>query len=257
MSGWLALLGSGAYLDTMNEVDHYLLAQLPTAQPRVVCVPTAAMPFGQRKFEHYARLGLEHFRKLGAHAEIAVINNRFAAYSPRWIELIRAADVIYFSGGHPLYLCQTLGGTPAWQAVLERWRSGATLAGSSAGAIMLAQPITLPALNFQLIPALGVLPDYCVWPHFDLRPVKHSLTWLKNLLLGREARALAIAENTALIGHIGEKWQVMGAGDVTVISADRTIRYASGSRWLMTASDERPQPFVSQPNLAGVDAGGQ
>ncbi len=257
MSGLLAFLGSGAYLDTMNEVDHWLLAQTPARQPRVVCVPTAAVPFGQRKLDHYSRLALDHFSRLPAQVAIAAIDNRFAAYNPRWIELIRSADVIYFSGGNPLYLCQTLANTPAWQAVCDRWHSGATLAGSSAGAMMLAQPITLPALNFQLIPSLGVLPDYCVWPHFDLRPVKRSLTWLKNLLLGRGARALAIDENTALIGRLGEKWQVMGAGGVTVISADRVVRHASGSRWLMTAPDERPQPFVSQPNLVGVDTGGQ
>jgi cyanophycinase len=240
MSGLMALLGSGAYLDTMNDVDQWLLAHSTVYKPRVVCVPTAAVPFGQRKLEHYARLGLEHFRKLGVQVEIAGIDNRFAAYNPRWLELIRAADVIYFSGGNPLHLCQTLGGTPAWQAVLERWCSGATLAGSSAGAIMLAQPFALPAINLQIIPALGLLPDYCVWPHFDLRLVKHGFTRLKNLLLGIDARALAIDENTALVGHIGEKWQVMGAGSVSLITSQQSIRYASSSGLILTMPEPRP-----------------
>jgi len=262
MSGLLALLGSGAYLDTMNDTDQWLLAQTTTARPhtppRVVCVPTAAVPFGQRKVARYARLGLEHFRKLGAQVELALIDNRFAAYNPRWIELIHAADVIYFSGGNPLFLCQTLANTPAWQAVQNRWHSGATLAGSSAGAIMLAQPFALPALNFQLIPALGLLPDYCVWPHFDLRPVKRGFTWLTNLLLGNEARALALDENTALVGRISEKWHVMGAGRVSLITAQSARTYATGSRLSLSVTpDEHLQPFIGQPNLIGVDASGQ
>jgi peptidase E len=88
MSGLIALLGSGAYLDMMTEVDRWLLAQTGRHQPRVVCVPTAAVPFGQRKLQHYSHLALDHFRRFGVPVEIAAITNRFEAYRPDQIELV-------------------------------------------------------------------------------------------------------------------------------------------------------------------------
>jgi len=97
---------------------------------------------------------------------------------------------------------------------------------------MLAQPFVLPPLGLQIIPAFGLVPNYSVWPHFDLGWVRRGFSWLTNLLLGSDASALGIDENTGLVGRLGEKWQVMGAGGVTVITTQGAMRHASGSRLL-------------------------
>ena len=62
-------------------------------------------------------MGLEHFTRLGAQVQAARIIDRESASDPRWTEIIAAADLIYFSGGDPLYLHRTLVDTPAWDAV--------------------------------------------------------------------------------------------------------------------------------------------
>ena len=233
MSGLIALLGSGAYLDTMNELDQYLLIETHCRRPKVMCVPTAAAPFGGRSIEHYTRISQDHFRYLGVQADVALVTNRAAANDPRWVEMARAADLIYFSGGNPLYLCHTLAGSPFWAAVYDRWYCGAAIAGSSAGAIMLAQPIALRPLGFKIIPAFGLVTDYCVWPHFDLRPVKRILTMLADQLLTHETCALGIDENTALVGRMGDRWQVSGAGRVTLLTAQQSSVYANGSQFTL------------------------
>ncbi len=236
MSGAIALLGSGAYLDALNDLDRQLLLETNCARPRVVCVPTAAAQFGPRSLRHYVCISREHFQQLGVKAETALITDRRAANQPRWVELLKSADLIYFSGGNPFYLYHTLAGTAAWRAIVAAWQQGAALAGSSAGAMVLGQPHQAPWINLAVVPAFGLVPQIVVWPHFDLRAVKRPLTQLVCPLLPERVWALGIDEYTGIVGRIGSEWQVSGAGRVNLLTPQRTSEYPSGSRLTLPAS---------------------
>lgn len=235
MNGAIALLGSGAYLDALNDLDRQLLNETNCSRPRVVCVPTAATQFGLPKLRHYIRISREHFQQLGVKSETALITDRAAANDPRWIELLKSADLIYFSGGNPFYLYHTLVGTAAWQAIVAAWQQGAALAGSSAGAMVLGQPNKLPEIDVTVVPAFGLVPQIIVWPHFDLHAVKRPLTNLVRPFLPDRAWALGIDEYTGIFGRIGGEWRVSGAGSVKLLTPQLSSEYASGSQLTLPA----------------------
>jgi hypothetical protein len=56
-------------------------------------------------------------------------------HNPQWIADVKDAGLIYFSGGDPVHLADTFRDTPLWSAILSAWKSGASLAGCSAGAM--------------------------------------------------------------------------------------------------------------------------
>lgn len=228
MTGLIALVGSGEYLDGMNEVDRRLLAESGKPNPRVACLPTAAGQEGEASIRRWATLGPEHFRRLGADAEAALVVDRASADDPHWASLIEAADLIYFSGGDPYYVYQTLAGTRAWQAVTSACARGAALAGCSAGAMMLGQWVpSRPALTFKLMPAFGWISNCLILPHFDRLPVRAALLPLIRRQLKDGQYALGLDENTALVGRVGGEWEVMGAARVSLMTRRESKTYAA------------------------------
>ena len=229
MAGPLALVGSGEFLAAMEAIDHALLAGATPADGTAVIVPTAsALEPGMP--ETWAGRGIEHFRdRLGVPAEAALVLDRAGA-DERFVTLLGSARLIYFSGGNPRYLTETMTGTPFWDATLTAWRNGAAIAGCSAGAMMLGAVIqSIVGRGGEPMQGLGVVPGVSVIPHFDrietYRP--GAVTAL------RQARAagatlLGIDELTALV-HLEGIWRVMGAGGVTIMSDAGEQICAAGS----------------------------
>ena len=231
MAGLIALVGSGEYLDSMAEVDRRLLAESGKTSPRVVCLPTAAGREGPASVERWTQMGVAHFRRLGAEVESPPIVDRTSADDPQWADLLRAADLIYFSGGDPLYLYRTLVDTRAWEAVTSACARGAVFAGCSAGAMILGQVVpNRPTLDLKLSPAFGWLRNCFVLPHFDRIPFRPLLLPLIRTKLTDGLYALGIDENTALLGRIGGEWQVMGAASVSLLTRRNSMKHPTGSR---------------------------
>lgn len=243
-AGSLALVGSGEYLPVMDETDAALLQQTTGAPPRVVVLPTASGLEEPDSPERWMRMGLEHFTRLGAHADAAAILTREDAHDPRWLPLFDAADVIYFSGGSPLHLVETMRDSPAWRAILARHRAGAALAGCSAGAMAFGGATASPGAlradhSVQWRPALGLLPRLIVLPHFD-----RLASYIGASALAAAVRAvpagmtlIGVDEDTALVrlavsSPHGEPaaWRVMGRQSVSLFdsASGDAIVYGTG-----------------------------
>lgn len=67
MTGTLALVGAGEFLEAMNPVDRALLER--AGGQRVVVLPTASAPDGPGVPGRWASMGVEHFNRLGAQTE--------------------------------------------------------------------------------------------------------------------------------------------------------------------------------------------
>jgi len=229
--GLIALVGSGEYLEVMEPVDRHLLAHCGADGriPQVVCLPTAAGQEGDISIDRWVKMGLNHFHKLGAEVQAARITNRAEADDPHYAEMLAAADLIYFSGGNPSYLYQTLQGSRAWTAAESAWSRGAVYAGCSAGAMILARELPDLRGGADHGVAFGAVPARYVLPHFDrmqlMRPV---LTPFLKSRLGPTDFLLGIDENTALVGLLGGSWQTMGAGKVYVFTHKEVKSYADG-----------------------------
>jgi cyanophycinase len=241
MNGLIALVGSGEYLPVMDEVDRYLLAHSGAAgrTARVVCLPTAAGQEGQLSWGRWNQMGEQHFRALGAEVSALPIIDRLSADDPRYAPTLEAADLVYFSGGNPLYLFETLNGSRTWETLQKAWAGGAVYAGCSAGAMILAQEIP----NFRLavrrtLHAFGRLPARMIFPHFDRWKVARSalLTPLRRRLKAGEL-ALGIDEETALVGRLdAPEWTVLGRQTVSVITKAGVSVYKSGEQVRLSAN---------------------
>ena len=115
--------------------------------------------------------------------------------------------------------------------MVEAWRSGAALAGSSAGAMALGE-WTLVRERMpgddrrRYLPALGLVPRVAVLPHFET----FGHRWVE----GAERAAprsdvvlLGIGERTAAL-HVDGAWRALGVGGVTVIAEGERRTFASG-----------------------------
>ena len=234
--GPLVLCGSGEFTPAMAEVDRGILADIGSRRVRVAIVPTAAGLEDTPK--SWVAMGTEHFAGLGAEPTGVMVLNRDDAEDPRHSAAIANADWIYFSGGKPDHLVDSLSGTAFWSAVVARHRAGAVLAGSSAGAMMLgSRTFHFPdGLDETGLPrrvavrdALALLPGIFVAPHFDAVPV---VLWRKWAGVWPEGhRMLGIDEDTAIVER-ADGWSVVGKGRAIVFrSLDDHDVHATGARF--------------------------
>ena len=235
-SGRLVLCGSGEFTPAMVDVDRAILNDIPSRRARVAIVPTAAGTEDTPK--SWVEMGAAHFARLGADAVGVMVLDRASAEDSRNSEAIADADWIYFSGGKPGYVVETLSGTPFWSAVLARYHAGAVLAGSSAGAMMLGSRTfhfpdgideTGMPRRVAVRDALGLLPGIFVAPHFDAVPGEMWRRWAEIWPAGH--RMLGIDEDTAIVEG-GDGWSVVGRGRAVVFRSldDRDV-HPTGARF--------------------------
>ena len=230
MNGLIALVGSGEYLPVMEDVDRYLLDSLNLngRKPRVVCLPTAAGKEGDQSVNRWSTMGVEHFKKLGADVTALRIIDRKSADDGQFEPVLENADLIYFSGGDPGYLYETMNNTCAWTAAQRAWTRGAIYAGCSAGAMILGKRMP----SFRLAGTqngFGIVPAEFIVPHFDAIPAiwKPVILALQKQLKPGQCM-LGVDEDTALVGSLGGEWKAMGASKVQVFTHDEKSKYERG-----------------------------
>jgi cyanophycinase len=232
MKGLIALVGSGEYLPVMNEVDRHLMASIHTngRRPTVVCLPTAAGQEGEASVGRWLRMGDEYFTALGAIVHPLPIIDQASADDPKYVPILEQADLIYFSGGNPRYVFETMKGSQAWEAANRAWSRGAAYAGCSAGAMMLGRKVPdfrRLGLGGQ-IDAFGIVPAQFVMPHFDhAGPFRQVVNVLRRGLKDGQFM-LGIDEDTALVGKMGSEWKVMGRSRVHLLTRKAATSYAAG-----------------------------
>ena len=233
MNGLITLVGSGEYLPVMENIDRHLLDTLNGSTRRVVCLPTAAGQEGEASVGRWSRMGVEHFSKLGAEVTALPIIDQASANDEQYVSTLENADLIYFSGGNPNYLFETMNGSRAWSAMQKAWSRGAMYAGCSAGAMILANRIPSFRL-FGTLDGFGVVPAQFILPHFDAIPLmfKPLIATLKSQLKKGDLM-LGIDENTALVGQLGGEWKVMGQSKVHVFRHKEQKTYEPGQTLML------------------------
>jgi cyanophycinase len=230
MNGLIALLGSGEYLPVMEDVDRYLLDSLNLSdrRPRVACLPTAAGREGDQSVNRWSSMGVDHFRKMGADVMALPIIDRASANDQQYEAILEHADLIYFSGGDPGYLYETMKDTCAWNAAQRAWMRGAIYAGCSAGAMILGNRMP----SFRLAgtqEGFGLVPIEFIIPHFDAIPaIWKPVIFALNKQLKNGQRMVGVDEDTALVGSLSGEWKVMGKGSVQLFARGQKSKYRSG-----------------------------
>ncbi len=228
MSGPVALVGSGEYLEVMAAIEGSLISERP---PRYVQLPTAAAPEGAASLDRWLRLGREQAERLGVEQVPVLVRDREDADSPELAALVEGAGLIYLSGGNPPYLSRTLRGTRVWAAIHDAWQAGAALAGCSAGAMALTSWVPdIRGTGQEADEGLGVVSSLRVIPHFD-----QFAAWMPDLParyldgVPPGVTVVGVDEDTAIVND-GEGWVVRGRQAAWVLSPDARDPFRDGER---------------------------
>jgi cyanophycinase len=208
MAGVLALVGGGEWRDGCT-FDAELLEASGGAE--VVVLPTAAAYEAPDKAVAWAT---RWFEGLGASVRGLEVLERHDALDEEHAEVVRRARFIYLSGGSPLHLRSVLKESPVWDALGAAWHDGAVVAGSSAGAMVLCDPMVDPR-GGALTVGLGMVENLAVVPHAP--SASFEADHRRTLDLATEGLVLlGIEEQTAALRDPDGTWRTAGAGATTV-----------------------------------------
>ncbi|ASY14934.1 cyanophycinase [Candidatus Planktophila dulcis] len=215
--GAIALVGSGEYSVQMQELETQLLHRAISKGKRntFIQIPTASSHEGDASREKWKRLGQEQSDRIGSECIYLPIHERDDAFNAEFVDAIKDAGLIYFSGGDPHRVAEIYRNSPVWQKIVEEWRTGTSLAGCSAGAMAFGGSI-MGLRRSQHSEGLALLPDIEVIPHYD-----KMLGWLPDRVAAFIAQSitkgtlLGIDENTALV--LTDAWRRYGRGKVHVL----------------------------------------
>jgi len=209
--GVLALVGGGEWTPGCS-FDAELLAA--SGGTEVVVLPTAGA------YEHPERQVLAAatwFADLGAQVEGLMVLSRADAEDAGAVAVVAGARFIYLGGGSPLHLRSVLKGSRLFGALLDAWRTGAVVAGSAAGAMVLTDPMVDPR-GGALTVGLGLVERMAVVPQFgDAHEDAHGAKLHRSVALAPKGLpVVGIPERTALIRDPSGSWRSAGAGEPTV-----------------------------------------
>ncbi|HEX2094455.1 MAG TPA: cyanophycinase [Longimicrobiaceae bacterium] len=228
--GHLLVVGGGTQPPEL--VAHFVELAGGAGRARIAVVPMAS-----GDAEEAGREKAEQLRGLGADA-FSLNLTRAQAQGDSAVRLLDGATGIWFSGGDQSRLTAVLQGTPVLTAIHARYRAGAVVGGTSAGAAVLSDSM-LTGSQFrpgadtagyygdeyprvarraiQVVPGFGFLPGAIVDQHF-LRRERHNR--LLSVVLERPALVgVGIDESTALRVDPDGRWTVVGASAVLVYDA--------------------------------------
>lgn len=178
---------------------------------------------------------LNAFGKIGC-SDVGVLNirNRVDALDPSFIDRIRVADAVMFSGGNQLRLTSTFGGTPFLELLLKRYHeeSQFLIAGTSAGAMAMSNTMIYEGNatkahlkgEVKITTGLGFMDDVIFDSHFEKRG-----------RFGRLAQAIAanpscigigLGEDTGMLITGGNKMEAIGSGLVMIVDG-HDIRHSN------------------------------
>ncbi|MEM8534040.1 MAG: Type 1 glutamine amidotransferase-like domain-containing protein [Chloroflexota bacterium] len=227
MTGYILLEGGAEFSGRMAEPDQRAITLAGGSDAPIHIIPTAAAP--DHNHQRAGGNAKRWFQGLGAsHATVLHLIDADSANDLAIAEQLRTSRLIYLLGGFTHYLGETLRGSASWQAMMTAYQSGAVIAGSSAGAMVLCEWYYNPE-NQQMFQGLGLVTRACVLPHYDT----FGHRWVQRLTaLLPDAALLGIDERTGMLNDGGNpterQWCVYGQGDITIHRKGQTQTYTEG-----------------------------
>jgi cyanophycinase len=217
--GTVIIIG-GAEDKVRDRVILNRFATLAGGRDATIAVISTASSLGAEAGERYRQV----FTELG----VAKVHTLHAVTRPQANDetaalVVRDATGIFLTGGNQLRLSSTLGGTRLADSILERFRHGAVIAGTSAGASAMsshmiafgASGATPKHRMAQIAAGLGVLPGVIVDQHFQQR---NRLGRLLSLIAQNPSLlGLGVDEDTAGVVGPDHVMEVIGRGSITVV----------------------------------------
>ena len=172
----------------------------------------------------------ETFAALGATDMVQLhLVDRREADDPARAALLDGAAGVFFSGGDQQRIADRIGGTPLERLLHQIHAQGGVIAGTSAGASVMAAKMMVGGTSeqshrvgdLQMTAGLGLIRDVVIDQHFAERGRIGRL--LGAVAAQPDAIGIGIDEDTAIVVE-GGGFTVIGAGAVTVVDASGATR---------------------------------
>ncbi len=225
-AGHLFIIGGGSRPKQM--MNRYAALAMESPQKRTVVFPMASGSPAES-----GKGMVEEFRKLGLPEVEYLILTREQAENPDSLKLLDGVGSIYFTGGDQSRLTKALVGTPIHRRMLELYRQGAVIGGTSAGAAVMSElmitgnekrPVEedhafekILADNIEVTPGFGFITSSIIDQHFVARKRHNRLISL--VAEHPDLLGIGIDESTAILVNPDETFEVIGEQNVIVYDA--------------------------------------
>ena len=238
--GLLIAIGGAEDKTRERVILRYFLEAAGGSDSAIVVLATASeMP---ETGERYADL---FYRMHADSVEVLRVDTREHALEVKEeaLDLLEYATGLFLTGGSQLKFSSALGGTQIAQAIHQRHQAGMAVAGTSAGAAVLAEHMialgdsggTPRRRLVHMAKGLGLAPNLVIDQHFRRRDRLGRL--LTALSYNPGLLGVGIDEDTAAIFDGSGVLSVLGAGSVTVVDA-------AGLRYTDSHAVHRGQPIA-------------
>jgi cyanophycinase len=224
--GHILLEGGAEFGGRMVVPDRHAIRLAGGPDASISIIPAAAAPDNNHR--QAGERAEAWFRKLGARqVQVLPLTDPTSARKTAVSEALRNSSLIYILGGFPVYLADTLRGSPSWQAITQAVDNGGVLAGSSAGAMVLCEHYFDPSEK-AIKPGLNLIRNACVVPHHDT----FGAGWIQHIEQEiPQAVLIGIDEETGMIREANQgAWQVYGGGDVSIYRRGGMETFSPGQR---------------------------
>lgn len=185
-------------------------------------VATLASEFAEERWEEYRRI----FDELGVRRiEHLTIERAETDEDGSQGCRLEDASAVFFTGGDQLRITNKLGGTQAADQILEVFKRGGVIAGTSAGASVMGEMMLVGGGDtVQMVPGLGVIKNVIIDQHFSERGRIRRL--LAAVAQNPRMIGIGIDEDTAIVVNGMKSFKVIGSGTVYVADA-RELSYSN------------------------------
>jgi len=213
--GHLVAIGGG---ETTTTITDRILELTGSKQPKVAVLAAANPEYGPSAVAGWKRRGIEQVTLLNPQQPDAAIKT------------LREANLIWFPGGLQGVFMNSLRGTEIADAIRARYREGAVIAGSSAGAAVMGKTMIGGISDLNSLKAggapylqngLGLWPDVVVDQHFLQKGRFNRLALA--VIDHPDLLGIGIDEETAVVVK-GRQFEVIGDNNVTVLDARAATR---------------------------------
>jgi len=189
------------------------------------------------------------FKSLGVKDVRWLLFSRAEAESDSMCAKFEGATGVYFTGGEQARVTRVIVGTQVHRKLLQMYRDGAVIGGTSAGAAIMSKImitgeelinkdtnnifVSIQKGNVETIEGLGFLDQVIVDQHFVKRK---RLNRLISVVLEHPALpGIGIDESTAIIVSPGQQAEVMGLGSVVVVDGRNAVGIHADARGNLAA----------------------
>jgi cyanophycinase len=193
---------------------------------RIEVITTASMihnEVGNNYLNAFGRIGCTN-------VDVMPIRNRQDAMNTSYLERLKLAQAVMFSGGNQLRLSAIYGGTAFLNTLLTRYQSEEfTIAGTSAGAMAMSNTMIYEGNamrahlkgEVKITTGLGLLDDVIIDSHFEKRGRFGRLA--QAIASNPQCIGIGLGEDTGMLITEGNKMEAIGSGLVVIIDGHDII----------------------------------